>query len=420
MKENFFTSGWDFNTEEREFKSKFQMINIAIILSSVSLIYGIVGNIIRDISGLIPFELVLLGMNFILFFILRMCKKSFVYVAMIETLQFTFLFLFLIYTTEPDALKHVWVFTYPILLLYFQNEKNAAYWVILMVSMLLVAPFQPFIEVHYSFYQVSYISFVLVVISIIIYFYQKKMDEAQAMILNQQNIMNAQSKHAVMGEMISMIAHQWRQPLSTVTLNISNIQIKRLLGEKIDEQVLDKALADISDTVVYLSETIDDFQTFFSPNREVQRVEVDEIINRAIGFTTARLKNTDIEIYYDSNENIFVETYVNELVQVILNILNNAIDELLIRAVASPRVSIKLENQTNQVIISIEDNAGGVSEEIIERIFDPYFSTKGKNGTGLGLYMSQMIMQKQFNTKIDVINLKNGSSFAIIVPKKLL
>jgi len=255
--------------------------------------------------------------------------------------------------------------------------------------------------------------------SVIIYFYQKKMDEAKELILQQQKIMNAQAKHAVMGEMISMIAHQWRQPLSTVTLSISNIQIKRLLGEEIDDKVLDKALSDISDTVVYLSETIDDFQTFFSPNREMQTVELDEIINRAIGFTLARLKNTTINITYNPKEKIVVQTYVNELVQVILNILNNAIDELINRKIEAPQVTIKVENFNTQVKICIEDNAGGIDEDILERIFEPYFSTKGKNGTGLGLYMSQMIMQKQFNTKIDVTSLKSGATFAIIIPKKL-
>jgi signal transduction histidine kinase len=416
---NFFTSGWNLEENDRELRSKFQMINIAIILSSVSLIYGIIGNIVRDISGLIPFELALLAMNVVLFFVLRKCKKTFLYVAMIETLQFSFLFLFLVYTTEPAALKHIWIFTYPIVLLYFQNEKNAIYWVVFMVSMLLVAPFQPFIEVQYSFYQVSYISFVLIVMSIIIYFYQKKMDEAKELILQQQKIMNAQAKHAVMGEMISMIAHQWRQPLSTVTLNVSNIQIKRLLGEEIEDKILDKALSDISDTVVYLSETIDDFQTFFSPNREIQTIELNEVINKAIGFTLARLKNTTIVITYNPKEKIVVQTYVNELVQVILNILNNAIDELINRKIENPHITIKVENFNTQVKIYIEDNAGGIEEAILERMFEPYFSTKGKNGTGLGLYMSQMIMQKQFNTKIDVTSLKSGATFAIIIPKKL-
>jgi len=416
---NFFTSAWSFSEDENDLRSKFQMINIAILLSSLSLIYGISGNIIRDISGYIPLETTLLIMNIVLFFILRRCRKSFKIVAMIETLQFTFLFLFLIYISEPSELKHIWIFTYPIVLLYFQNEKNATYWVVFMISMLLIAPIQPFINVQYSMFQVSYLSFVLAIISVIIYFYQKKMDEAKRLILEQQKILSLQSKHAVMGEMISMIAHQWRQPLSTVTLNISNIQIKRLLGERVDDKSMDQALDDISNTVVYLSETIDDFQTFFHPTREVQDVELEKVIQKVSNFVLPRLKGTDIVIDIQIKESIKITTYMNEVVQVILNIVNNAVDELIKLDKKASKIVIKVENNQDSVKISIIDNAGGISEENIEKIFEPYFSTKGKNGTGLGLYMSQMIMQKQFGTKIEISSSKKGSTFAIIVPKKL-
>ena len=418
-KSGFFTSSWDFTQEERDLRSKFQMINIAIVLSTVSLLYGILGNAIRETYSLIPLESFLILINFVLFMVLRRWKNSFKYVALIETVQFTFLFLFLVYTTAPEALKHVWVFTYPIVLLYFQNEKNATYWLALMIGMLLIAPLQPFVNVAYSFYQVSYISFVLLVISVIIYFYQKKMDEAQELIVEQQKIMSVQSKHAVMGEMISMIAHQWRQPLSTVTLSVSNIQIKKLLGEKIDEDSFDKTLEDISNTVVYLSQTIDDFQTFFNPKREIIQIELDELINRAISFTTARIKNTTIKIVQIPHKKIELQTYANELVQVILNILNNAVDVLIAKEIQTPKIIIEVVDIGSEIKIIITDNAGGIKEKDIENIFEPYFSTKGKNGTGLGLYMSQMIMLKQFNTKIDVSNSENGATFAIIVPKKL-
>jgi len=417
---NFFTSNWEFSTEENDLRSKFQMINIAILLSSISLIYGIIGNIVRDISGLIPIEVTLLGVNLLLFLILRRYKKSFFYVALIETLQFTLLFLFLIYVSEPDALKHVWVFTYPIVLLYFQSEKSAKYWVIFMISALLIAPVQPFIEVKYTMYQVSYISFVLAVMSVIIYFYQKKMDEAKEFIKEQQKIMNIQSRHAIMGEMIGMIAHQWRQPLSTVTLSISNLQIKKLLGTKIEEELVDKTLEDISKTVVYLSDTIDDFQTFFHPNRELVNIQTQELLQKVVNFVKPRLKETTIELELKVEDNIEIATYVNELVQVILNLVNNAIDALLDLDREDLRVIIKAENSQEFLKVAVIDNANGIAQEDKDKIFEPYFSTKGKNGTGLGLYMSQMIMQKQFGTQIEISSSSKGSSFAIIVPKKLL
>ncbi len=418
--DKFFTSGWELEQEANDLRSKFQIINISILLSSLALIFGIVVNTISHLPQIVFAESLALLVNIVLFFLLRICKKSFSFVTVMETFQFTVLFLFLIYTTEPSELKYVWVFTYPLLVLYFRNDDNVYYWVLAFIIGILIAPLQPFVEVHFSMYQTSYIAFVVFFINIIIYFYQKKIDEAKKMIIEQQNIMNMQSKHAVMGEMISMIAHQWRQPLSTVTLSISNIQIKRLLGEKVEEESFDKALENISDTIVYLSDTIDDFQTFFRPNREISTVEIDGIIHKTLGFIETRLKDTNIEIKYNIQEKLAIQTYFNELVQVILNILNNAVDELLAREISSPKIIVSVENQDLYCKIIIEDNAGGIAEENIEKIFDPYFSLKGKNGTGLGLYMSQMIMQKQFSTKIDVTNSKNGACFAIIVPKKLV
>jgi len=244
---NFFTSGWTFSEDESELKNKFQMINIALVLSSVSLLFGITANIVRNLPTLVPFETVLLFANTILLFLLRFNKKYFELVSITMTLQFSFLFLLLVYISKPDELKHIWIFTYPIVLLYFRNDKNAIPWVAVMVVLLMIAPVQPFIHVAYSLFQVTYISFVLIIISIIIYFYQKKMDEANTLIVEQKNmlkqqlaeltnkdkILTIQSKQAVMGEMISMIAHQWRQPLSTVTLSISNLQVKKLLDQEL-------------------------------------------------------------------------------------------------------------------------------------------------------------------------------------------
>ncbi len=433
-KEELFTSGLDFDASETELRSKFQMVNVALMLSSVGLIYGIIINLIRhEAHHLIGIESSLLLANVILALMLRKRKSSITFVSFAVTLQFTFLFLYLIYVSEPSELKHIWIFTYPIILLYFQEDKIAIVWVMFMVTMLLIAPLQPFVKVSYSMFQVSYLSFVLGIISVIIYFYKQKMDEAKAMIERQQimlarkvkeltqkdKMLTVQSKQAVMGEMISMIAHQWRQPLSTVTLNISNLQVKKLLGEDIQEEELDKALENISDTVVYLSETIDDFQTYFRPDKELSAVDINELIEKAISFVKPRLRKTEVEIKFFQQQRLIVNTYANEVVQVLLNIINNAIDELIERKIKYPQVTINVFNREKEVAISIADNAGGIPLENLETIFEPYFSTKGKNGTGLGLYMSQMIMQKQFHTNIDVRSSNYGSIFTIVVPKKL-
>ena len=427
-----FTSGWDFDRSSLDLRSKFQMINVALILASVGLIFGIMGNLYKETYEIIPLEIFIIMTNIVLFFVLRKCKTSFKVVSFIVSLQFTFFFLYLYYMYPLESLKFIWLFTYPIILLYFQDKKYAQYWMALVVFFILIGPMQSFREIGFTQFQAVYLSFVLIIVDSIITFYQNKMDEAKDLIFEQQQqlqeqvdelvnkdkLLSIQSKQAVMGEMISMIAHQWRQPLSSVTLTISDIQLKKMLGKAVDEKVMEESLQAISDTVVYLSETIDDFQTYFEPNKELSRVKIDDIVQKALNFVKPRLKGSKIDVQVNSID-VEIETYINELIQVILNILNNAIDELLKLNKESLILKIRLEVLQKSIKLSIIDNANGIKSDALESIFEPYYSTKGKNGTGLGLYMSQMIMQKQFNSLIEVESSADGSIFTLEIPKKL-
>lgn len=459
----FFTSGWDFDASEHDLKNRYQMINIAILLSSGGLIYGITGNFIRNIEGFIPLEIALLTMNMIMLIALRINRKFFEIFAMVMTLQYTFFFLFLIYKGEPQDFKHLWLFTYPIILMYLEKAKYAAYWLFFMLFMLLVAPFQNFTEVSYSIYQVTYLCFVLIIVSVIIYFYQRRINEAKSTIVNQRQMLLAfnqelerkvhdkteelmklneslelkveqkvselrkkdqllqvQSKHAVMGEMISMIAHQWRQPLSTITLKIADLQFKNMLKKEVDKEEIDTTLSGISDMIVYLSDTIDDFQTYFRPAKETTVVEIHELLQKALNFALSRVINQKIKLIMNKKEDIEVKTYANELIQVVLNILNNAIDAHLELNDDDAFVRIDILANEAEVFIKIEDNAGGIEDKNLEHLFEPYFSTKGKNGTGLGLYMSNMIISKQFGGEIEVKTSKSGSTFIVKIPKNII
>ena len=433
--DDFFTSGWAFDENQEDIKSRYQMTNIALILSGFSFIFGIVVNTIHYDPDIRAIEATLLFINIVLFFVLRKYRNGFELVIKIITAQCTFLMLYIVYTSEIDTMKHLWIFTYPIVLLYFQKHNNGLYWTSFLIIMILIAPFQQIHEVQYSTFQAIYLGTVLSVVSIIVYFYQRKMNGANSLISKQQvtlkkqidellqkdRLLSAQSKQAVMGEMISMIAHQWRQPLSTVTLSVSNLQVRKLLGEKIDDREFDKALEDISNTVVYLSNTIDDFQTYFNPNKILSDIEVHQLIDKVINFVRPRLKNTNIYVKVDrfNNREIYIQTYINELIQVILNIVNNSIDALILSHIDNPKIILLVEEKTDTIVITVEDNAGGIKEEDLTRIFEPYFSTKGKNGTGLGLYMSQMIIQKQFNGKIDVVSSNKGTFFSVEIQKVL-
>ena len=238
-------------------------------------------------------------------------------------------------------------------------------------------------------------------------------------LIKKDEILTIQSKQAVMGEMLSMIAHQWRQPLNMITLSISNLQIKQMMGEKIEDKLLDKALNDINETISYLSETVDDFKTYFHPDKETALVKIDDLLNKAINFVLPRVKSNSIDIKVSRPSSVELKVYPNELIQVLLNILNNAIDAYISNGINGKSIELYTIEKEGRVCIFIKDEAGGISQENLSKLFEPYFSTKGKNGTGLGLYMSQMIIEKQFNGEILVEVKNNSTTFIIKIPTTL-
>ncbi|MCO4846334.1 MAG: GHKL domain-containing protein, partial [Sulfurovum sp.] len=225
---------------------------------------------------------------------------------------------------------------------------------------------------------------------------ETKVAQKVAQITKQERLMISQSRLATMGEMMSMIAHQWRQPLSTTTLLITNERMKSVLaGEEASEN--DKILDRISETMIYLSDTIDDFQTYFKPDKKTETVGIMTLIERAQSFLETRLKLAKTTVEISQIESEPIETYANEVVQVLINILNNAIDVLEEKKNEDRCVWIGLTVEAKDISIIIEDNAGGIDGEIIDRVFEPYFSQKSKNGTGLGLYMAKMIIESHMN-----------------------
>jgi signal transduction histidine kinase len=244
---------------------------------------------------------------------------------------------------------------------------------------------------------------------------EKMVEERSRELIQKDKILSAQSKQAVMGEMIQMIAHQWRQPLSTITLQISNLEIAKMLGNIIDKKQEEETLRQISDTIIYLSDTIDDFQTYFHPDKEATNIEIHELLQRAVNFALPRVERKDVELKVNKSKDIYVNVYINELVQVVLNIVNNAIDAFADLQRENKYVHLSVEEAENSLKIKITDNGCGILEENMAKLFEPYFSTKGKNGTGLGLYMSQKIIEKQFDGKIDVESSPEGTTFVITI-----
>jgi len=229
-----------------------------------------------------------------------------------------------------------------------------------------------------------------------------------------------QSRLAQMGEMLSMIAHQWRQPLTAISATSSTITLKATI-EKLDNKDAIKLASKITNYVNYLSSTIDDFRNFFKNNKTKKAISLEELTKSTLDIIQASIENKKITIQKDIQGEYRCETYANEVKQVLLNLLKNAEDALLDKKPQNPTITIETPKELQSdktIVITVKDNAGGIPEDIIDKIFDPYFSTKlNKDGTGLGLYMSKIIIENHCNGKLKVQNGVDGAIFSIELPK---
>jgi signal transduction histidine kinase/DNA-binding response OmpR family regulator len=232
----------------------------------------------------------------------------------------------------------------------------------------------------------------------------------------QSSHMLQQSRLAQMGEMISMIAHQWRQPLASISA-ISGTLTLDIMMDQYKAEFFKERLESINELSQHLSSTIDDFRGFFKEEKNIQTVTIKELINNSIGIIGPTLQTKNIKLKLDLNEDISVNTYVNEVKQVILNILKNAEDILQEKKIKDASICISGYKDDEYAYLVLEDNAGGVPEDILTSIFEPYFSTKtAKDGTGLGLYMSKTIIEDHCEGTLKVKNSDNGAMFTIALP----
>lgn len=248
------------------------------------------------------------------------------------------------------------------------------------------------------------IIFLLVASGYVSIFLENKLKEYKKELDNKQAILYQQSKMAAMGEMIGNIAHQWRQPLSIITTATSGMVLQKQMGVLTDEFFFE-ASNRINTSSQYLSQTIDDFRNFFIPNKEKSKVNLIEIFKKTLDLISAQFSSKDIEIIKNI-EGVEFESYENELIQALINILNNSRDEL-IKKDGERFIFVDAFEKDNFINITIKDNAGGVIKENLDKIFEPYFTTKYKSqGTGIGLYMTEEIITKHLNGTICVENVE--------------
>lgn len=248
-------------------------------------------------------------------------------------------------------------------------------------------------------------------------------DKKTKELLEQEAILNQQSKMAAMGEMIENIAHQWRQPLSVISTISSSLKIKKEMNI-LDDKEFYEALKNINKTSEHLSNTIDDFRNFFSPNKEMNKFYVSQLIKKSKDLIKSRFDKFNIKVI-EHIDDVEILSYQNELFQVILNLFSNSIDILSSSQIEKKIIYIKINHDENNLYIEFLDNGGGIKDEFIDRVFEPYFTTKHQSqGTGIGLYMSLQIVTKHLNGEISVKNdtfIENntpyfGAKFTILLP----
>lgn len=222
-----------------------------------------------------------------------------------------------------------------------------------------------------------------------------------------------QSRLAQMGEMISMIAHQWRQPLTAISAASASLGLKARLNKLDNESALQHS-KDIANYAQHLSNTIDDFRNFFKQDKEKEATNYTYIVKSVLTIIKDTLRNKNIDLLEDLACHDSFISYPNELKQVVINLVKNAEDILLEKKIVDPKIVIKSYIDDAKYILGVSDNAGGIDEDIIANIFDPYFSTKKrKDGTGLGLYMSKTIVEDHCKGKLTCYNSDEGAVFKI-------
>ena len=247
--------------------------------------------------------------------------------------------------------------------------------------------------------------------------YKKKLKEQIRKIEEKQQILIQNSKMASMGEMIANIAHQWRQPLNSLSALHTVLMMDYEYNGKFTAQEIVDFKEESSQYIHKMSSTIDDFRNFFSPLKEKEQFMVSHAIEESIKFVKDSYFDANVKLIDSTiNRDTQICSYKNELMQVIMILLNNSRDAVICKEIIDPKVIIHLMESEDKIKISVQDNGGGIDDDIMDRIFEPYFTTKFKSdGTGVGLYMSKMIIEDSIGGELILENYKGGVLASLIL-----
>ena len=231
-----------------------------------------------------------------------------------------------------------------------------------------------------------------------------------------EEMMLAQSRQAAMGDMIGMIAHQWRQPLSVIAMVANNLKADLDLEAEITDESLDEITKVLIEQTQSLSHTIEDFRTFFKPEKVKEKVNLCSVYEKLKSLIGKTMKNNEISLNFVKSCDVELYTFTNELIQVFINLLNNSKDAFKEKDIVNRKINIITHITKKSLKIEVLDNAGGIDKSVLSKLGEPYISTKNKNGTGLGIYMSKLILEKHFGGAMSWENRDKGSCFILELP----
>ena len=246
---------------------------------------------------------------------------------------------------------------------------------------------------------------------------EKRIEEEVAKNREKDKLMFQQAKLASLGEMLGNISHQWRQPLMEINSLFLPIEAKIALDIPLDKEEILETITNLNQITKYMSNTIDDFRDFFATDKEKIKFQLIEQINSTINIISGGLKANNIKLDIIIQKNPEMIAYKNDYSQVLINIINNAKDALIQRKISEPYIKISIFEENENIITTVEDNGGGIKVEPIEKVFEPFFTYEKIGGSGIGLFMSKLIIEKNMHGKLIAQNSSIGAFFKIIIPK---
>ncbi|QSZ42011.1 GHKL domain-containing protein [Sulfurimonas aquatica] len=296
-----------------------------------------------------------------------------------------------------------------------KKEKNAKYfffiWSLSLIGM--IGTILYYIGVIPS--AIPYLFEITIIIEVLLFslVLSSQIKDLQKEKIEKNKIMLEQSKLASMGEMLQNISHQWRQPLSEINAVAMKLDAD-FYKKRLTQTTLEADIERIENITSHMSDTIESFNSYFKKSKQIDETSLEIVINKALNLVHSKLQGVEINLSYQENSKISINT--SELIQVLLIILNNAFDALSLNNIQNKTITITTSKLENKHIIQIEDNAGGIKKENLSKIFEPYFSTKFQsNGIGIGLYMANMLAEESLMGSLSVSNTQNGARFKIVL-----